>query len=417
MTSLSSFEILPDEIILQICSYLHGADVLYSLYNLNARLNVTITGYCHYVDLSGVTYYRFDHVVSHIFPQIALDIRSFVFHGHRDRTMCANASIAFFGSPMSFIFPRLQKITLYWFTFEKLLSFIDILENLSQLVELNIQCFTGAVKEPFLTKVLAANNGRLQSVSFDEDSVFLDVSKIDQAVHYVNIQKLIINITSQKMLPHLFALIPYVRRLYVRIEQRSYNSNLKQAFDKLSPLTHLIDFHLYSIIGRWDFDEIAGVLQLMPSLQALTFKLSTKDEHFVKPENFVKILPQSLKQICFCIRYYFQLSVCDVKDLTDSWSILLPINCLLDEINARVIMLTASFGLRSLELPETVGKQIVSGCKYTQGVKNLRVDDSVTLTDILLTVQHFRCLRKLRINIQDTKNACKCFRYVETDLC
>ena len=78
-------EILPDQIILQVCSYLHGADVLSLLYNLNARLNVTITDYCRHVDLSDVTYQQFNLVLSHILPKIASDIRSFVFHGYRDR--------------------------------------------------------------------------------------------------------------------------------------------------------------------------------------------------------------------------------------------------------------------------------------------------------------------------------------------
>ncbi|CAF3912553.1 unnamed protein product [Rotaria sordida] len=43
MAPSTTFETLPDEIILIACQYLRGADVLYSFYNLNTRLNITIT--------------------------------------------------------------------------------------------------------------------------------------------------------------------------------------------------------------------------------------------------------------------------------------------------------------------------------------------------------------------------------------
>ncbi|CAF1122279.1 unnamed protein product [Rotaria sordida] len=56
MAPSTTFETLPDEIILIACQYLRGADVLYSFYNLNTRLNITITGYCRYVNLMTVPY-------------------------------------------------------------------------------------------------------------------------------------------------------------------------------------------------------------------------------------------------------------------------------------------------------------------------------------------------------------------------
>ena len=159
---------------------------------------------------------------------------------------------------MSFTFPRLQKITLNCFTCERFSSFIDGLRCLVQLEELNIRSLKGTVQETLLTNLLTAN-GRLHSVSFDQDSVFFNVSEVSQTVFYSNVQNLTVNITRNQALPHLFTLIPYIRRLHARIEECPYNSNLKQALNKLSPLVHLIDFHLYSTIGRWHFDEITGV--------------------------------------------------------------------------------------------------------------------------------------------------------------
>jgi hypothetical protein len=401
---------LPDEIILQICSYLYGADVLYSLFNLNTRLNITITGYCRYVNLQGVTYNRFDHIASHILPQIASSVRSFVFHGRREKVLSAAASAAYYARPMSFTFPLLQRVTLYCFTGESLLAFINLLQDLSQLVKLNIGSLKGTADEALLMNVLAANNNRLESVSFEQDSVFLDIPTVDQTVSYLNIQKLTVNITQAQMIPHLFALVPYVQQLYVRIEEQLFQPRtLKLSFNKLSPLSHLIDFHLNSVDLWWNLDEIDAVLGKMPSLETLTLELSTGDKHLVKQENFVKILPPSLKKIRFFMRYYFSESVFDVNSLTTSWSLTLPINCLLDEISETVFLFTASYGPRLLNLPAVIGKQIVSGCKYTEQVKDLCVYNSTSLFDLLSTVQHFHRLRKLSINANRIPEACKYF--------
>ncbi len=399
---------LPDEILLQICHYLTGADVLYSLYNLNARLNVTITGYCRYLDLSGVTYPRFDHVVCHIVPKIASSVQSFVFHGYREKFLSARAFDFFYASPMSYTFPQLQRITLNWFTGKGLLSFIDIIQDLSHLVELNIRSLKEAVEETLLTKVLTANNGRLNSVMFDQDSVCLNVPAGHQTVSYLNIQKLTINIAETGMLPHLFALVPHVHRLYVSIEELSYGSNFTEAFVNQSPLIHLIDFHLYKV-DSWNLDDIDIVLRQMPSLQTLTLDLYTRDKRIIQQEHFVRILPRSLKQIHFLIRYYFHEAILEVNSLITSWAVFLPINCLLDETNECILMFTTTVSIGFLSLQATIGKQIQSGCKYTQQVNNLYVYSSTSLVDILVTAQHFHHLRKLCIDAKNMPETCKYF--------
>ena len=311
---------LPDEILLEICYYLTGADVLYSLYNLNARLNVTVTGYCHYLDLSGVPYPRLDHVVCHILPKIASSVQSFIFHGYREKLLSPRAFEFFYALPMSFTFPQLRRISLQWFVGEGLLSFINNIQDLSHLVELNIVSLKKVEEETLLTKVLAVNNGRLDSVTFDRNSAFLDVPEIHQAVSYFNIQKLTINITKSGVLPHLFALVPHVHRLRVTIESHAYKSNFKEAFVNQSPLTHLTNFHLRTVDSYWNLNDIDTILQQMPSLQTLTLDVCTRDKHFIQQEHFVKILPLSLKQIYFFIHYWFYEAIFEMNSLIASWA-------------------------------------------------------------------------------------------------
>lgn len=55
-----SFEILPDELLLIICSYLNGIDVLRAFYDLNTRLNSTINYYAKQMNLSRIRYSQFN---------------------------------------------------------------------------------------------------------------------------------------------------------------------------------------------------------------------------------------------------------------------------------------------------------------------------------------------------------------------
>jgi hypothetical protein len=150
----------------------------------------------------------------------------------------------------------------------------------------------------------------------------------------------------------------------------------------------------------------------MPSLQTLTLELCTDDKNLIKQENFVKILPAYLKQVHFLIYYYFSEPFFEVNSLAASWSLALPISCLLDEINECVLMFTTSFRPRLLNLPAVIGKQIVRGSEYTQQVEDLYVFNSTSLADILLTLQHFHRLRKLCINAKRIEETCKYFSYI-----
>lgn len=56
-----SLETLPDELLLLVSSYLSAFDVLQSFYDLNTRLNTTISAYRRHIDLGRVRYGQFNH--------------------------------------------------------------------------------------------------------------------------------------------------------------------------------------------------------------------------------------------------------------------------------------------------------------------------------------------------------------------
>jgi hypothetical protein len=391
---------LPDEMILQVCSYLRGVDVLYAFFNLNARLNVTISGYCAYVNLMAVSHQQFDYVVSCILPKIGVSVRFFVIHGSWETIMSFEAFAVLFTSQTSLTFPLLQRLTLRWFTAERLLSFIDNLQNLSRLIELDIRGLKGITQDILLKKVLTANSDRLEIVSFDQDSADLNVSEDDETVSYPNIQELMINVVSNQMLIRLFKLVPNVRRLCVFLDEVSNSPQSKQELVNLSSLVHLIDFELRSINLFWTFDEIASLLQHMPSLQRLALDLRTDDERLVNRKNLAAVLPLSVTQIHFYIRYHFPMQNFEASILVNSWPDHMPITYLLDEEWDRILFHTIPLGLRSVSLPAAIGKQMLSGWKYMQQAEDLFLYNATSMIEILSVLQHFRRLRTLTIDVQ-----------------
>ncbi|CAF3709211.1 unnamed protein product [Rotaria sp. Silwood1] len=344
MVSLSTFETLPDEIILVACQYLRGADVLYALFNLNTRLNTTITGYCHYVNLMTVPYQQFNYVVIHVLPCIGK------------------------------------------------------LENFPQLTYLDIRHLYGCDTDDLLPKLLSANNCRLSVVIFDQDSICLNVSEDVTAISYPNIEELTINISVANVLPRLFKLIPNIRRLCINIEEYSGSSTSKQVFIDLLHVTNLINFQLHSRNWYWTLDEITDLLQKMPSLQNVELSFCTNDKRFLTEETLLIISPSSSIQIDYFIHYPYLTLNDDIEYFVTSQSNRPSTACLLNDTHDRLIIHTNPCHLHSIALPGSIAKQMSSRSKFTQ-VEDLYIYYVSSLLEVLLILHHFRRVRNLAIHV------------------
>ncbi|CAF5133595.1 unnamed protein product [Rotaria magnacalcarata] len=97
-----------------------------------------------------------------------------------------------------------------------------------------------------LKKVLAANNNRLKSVSFDYDSTefMLTSTNEEEAVSYPNIEELTVRLKTDKTLASVFILVPNITRLHVEVDELSSES--KRTLENVPSLVHLKDFQLRS---------------------------------------------------------------------------------------------------------------------------------------------------------------------------
>lgn len=399
MSSVFVFEMLPDEMILKIYSYLRGSDVLYAFYNLNARLNCTITNYCRDMNLMAVPHQQFDYVICRILPKIGFSTQSFVLNGNWETIMSTTAFTLLFTSSISSMFSQLRKLVLKLFTGKRLLSFLDNIDNFAQLTELDIRFLKEDACDTLMTKVFASNNRRLRTISFDYDSISLSLSKdIYQVALFTNIQELKINLESIEVLLRLFTIVPNLHRLHVCIERNWCEQDNRKSIIDVKPLVYLTDFQLQFVDFFGMFDDIAYILGHMPSLQKLTLDLWTNDERLIDGENLTLIFPSSLNQFDCLIRFYFSESYHEIDHLLKSWPNYMQINYFLDEDQTCIILYTIPCSLRSTIISAKISKHLVSSNMYLQHVEDLQISNVKSLTEILSIVKHLYQLRRLVID-------------------
>ncbi|CAF1517594.1 unnamed protein product [Adineta ricciae] len=271
MNRCSAFEILPDEILLNVYEYLHHIDIVYSFFNLNTRLNRIINEFCDNFNFNTATHKQFNYILSNI----GSNIRSMVINGNWLSFLAKS------DANLSLIFPNLQILTLEYFTGEQLCTYFENVQT-PKLVKLNIKCLLEQRQDEILEQILSRNQ-QLKFIRFDQGSIFLPLRITNTTLFYENIQELIVNLIDLEMLADLFTFLPNLRRLHINIGQSPFVSTGNLA--NVSPLVHLKDFKLCSIGMSWAFEEITDILCKMPSLQKLTLLLSTTDHRLVNKKN------------------------------------------------------------------------------------------------------------------------------------
>ncbi|CAF3464744.1 unnamed protein product [Rotaria sp. Silwood1] len=384
MATISNFEILPEEITLHVFQYLSCADIIYGFYNLNTRFNSTITYFCHSMNLIGVTYKQFDCILSNILPQISSNIRSFVVNGNWASFISNKLHATRFELTLSSMFPNLYSLILECFIDTDLIIFLKEIRDLKYLVKLDIKRLTGRCSSELLKNILTANNGRLKSVLFDQDSIFLSLKTNDKNIICSNIEELTLNLIDCDMLGDLLKLIPNVRRLRISFGQSPGISTT--TLMNVSPLIQLKDFELHSYGMFWEFSNIVDILSKMPSLHRLTLDLYTDDERLANGQNLVIVLPLSLVEIQLFILYYFSESPIKTDSLLATWPKHIPVSCWLNEPDQYTIIHTIPYNVHSILIPTAIATMM----QFTEAVdlhlprlKRLHVEGKCELLRLL----------------------------------
>ncbi|CAF0765754.1 unnamed protein product [Adineta steineri] len=275
----NTLEKLPDELLLSICRYLSSADVLFSFYGLNSRLSQTISGYYQHVVIAKLPYTQFHCICTSILPHIGLNISSLVI-SNQWKGVLSTLFLNYFSDKMSLIFPQLKHLTFISFNSNSLKLFLNSLQNLPQLRGINL-CFQydGSIdsdgSETLLDRLFSANNNRLNSILFDDESIIFSVDDEICNRFYSNIQKLSLDIKTLCDLHQLLTILPQLISITVTINE---DSSIPDNISTCTPVHSLKELQLQSFSPSWSYDELESVLKRIPNVKILSISIETYDD-------------------------------------------------------------------------------------------------------------------------------------------
>ena len=127
----------PDEIILEICRYLHPMDILLSFGGLNSRFNRTITDFIRHVHLSSiVSYANYLYLLRRFLPSIWSCIETLTISNGQ----VACLSTLFLDNTGRILPPNLKRLSLLQLNINEIYNFVSRLLNECLVEELTIEC-------------------------------------------------------------------------------------------------------------------------------------------------------------------------------------------------------------------------------------------------------------------------------------
>jgi hypothetical protein len=372
----SMLEILPDEILLEVCKYLSCVEILQSFVGLNTRMTNMITEYRQHVLLHNASITQYSYLYNNVLPQIGSHIRSLTidccYFVLQNKLFTKTG-----GKTMSIMFPHLEKISLVEFDDDQLVPFLDTLHDLNHLVEIKLYHLSSITQDhqsTVLQTLLQANNKQLTSILIDYQSSCLRFNDTDC---YLNILQLRMNMEKVTNFASVCTAVPNVRYLDVIISESDGES---VHFDKMSvsPLLHLVDFRLKSIQRYWQLEELLVLLDQLPNLQHLSLYLWTHDSRLVHGNIVLPLLPSTVQQFNYAIYYLHGMQLDRDDTIIASWPPSHPVACFL---TGRVLFIhTLPWRFTSIDLTTSVVKMMSSRTSRVAGYDR-QIDDLVVNID------------------------------------
>ncbi|CAF3490011.1 unnamed protein product [Rotaria sp. Silwood1] len=377
---ISNLEELPDEILLLICGYLSSTDILFSFYGLNFRLSQTISGFCRHVVLGQVSFKQFNYICKAILPAIGTNICSLVVSNDW-KGVLSQIFLNYFSEKMSLAFPRLKRLILTTFRIGSLMSFLDCLQNLPELFELKLISLYEMGKESanvevLLHRIFTANNNRLSSIFFDDDSLsFPYVSNND--ICYSHIEKLTIELKTLNDLYELLTVLPRLKYLDAAINDGS--SKFPEEIQNI-PILTLRQFRLRSFVHNWNLDELALFLKRIPNVQELTIQIKTDyDTRLIDGQQiFFHISSLSLTKFSYFLEFDYSHSFDDTNILSSWQQFNQEFICIKSDDNNTLVLITLPFECSYLFLRCSIAKNKIFSDIYGSQVRYLTLCDVST---------------------------------------
>ena len=305
---------------------------------------------------------------------------------------------------MSRIFPRLKHLTLIGFTSASLLLFSDCVENLLELTTVDIRGLTQGhltyeELKTVLDKLFTMNNNRLNSISFDDESMSFAIKNENINITYANIEKINIKLKTLIGFHNLVTLLPRLQSLDATIDGWSLELSTK---DEPYPVCEVREFSLRGLKCSWSWDYLRTVLNRMPKIEKLTLILaSTSDSRLLVGEEFffqLNILP--LKKFNYTLAFY-NCSI-DIPTVLSTWHQFRSESIAVESDNVTGLMLyTLPPDFRQLNVPYSLITSVADAefikicCYKIQYIYLDNLPSDINETFLLLT----KCYRIKRLTL------------------
>jgi len=393
---ISKLEYLPDEILLEVCRYLHSGDVLYSFFGLNTRLNRMITFYRQHISLHRTYYLQFVDIFQRILPQIEHSIESLVIF-ELESPLFFNL----FSQNCQYKF--LRKLTLVNWTDEKLISFVSQLHGMELFEKLVLQALdlTDLVDHRVVFQtLLQTNDNRLKELIFDHecDSLQLTDEKHFQFLHFDHLIHLNIELRTTSDLVQLISIVPNLEQL---------NVTFKHSWTKISfenqVFLHLKKFSVYAMSWFSTYDDMQSLVQLSKSLEYLSLVLVTHDRLLIDKQSIYSILPRDLQEFHYSVCY--QPTDTDeefsANDILEQWKTI-PIEYSISLNDRRIFLHTKFYESARLSLRSLFSQQMstIYPSEIYKNVRHLHVYDTMHLIETFGILRHCRKILDFIVSIR-----------------
>ncbi|CAF0755697.1 unnamed protein product [Rotaria sordida] len=393
--SKTTFELLPDEMILEICRYLHCSHVLYSFFDLNTRINQTITSYRQHVWFRRASYKQLLYIYQYILPRIGSSVLSLTIHPLHQASFPSS-----FKHQISNMFPNLKTLTLTSWTSENLLSFIiDTIHEMKYLQKLIIQelsCSSSIRNIDFIEKIFNIKNNFLTDIIFD-----YDCDSFDSINHFINniichnILSLTIQLDTLMDLSSLIHFIPNIHRLDVSFK----NSSLRKVPFNIT-LPYLKEFSVWAIHWYSQLDDLKSLLQIVPSIEIFSLTISTRDFNLINGTKLLSILPSQLKQFNYTVCYYpyENYGYSNIDIIKKSWQSI-PVRYSISDIDKRIFLHTIPYTSSRLTIRSSLAKNMPNKDMYQiySTIDQIQVYTMMNLSDTFPIIGQCRRVRELTL--------------------
>jgi hypothetical protein len=256
--------------------------------------------------------------------------------------------------------------------------------------------------ETLLHRIFTANNNRLTSILFDDDSLAFSYKK-KIPMNYPHIEKLIIELKTLNDLHRLLTVLPQLKFIHVTLNEEYFGFHEEM---QLVPITTLKHFHLRSFVHFWNLVELASILKRIPYVQELIIEISTDyDIRLIDgSEMFSHISPLSLTKFSYFLQFDDSSSFDDINVLLSSWQ---QFNqefiCIKSDDNNSLILYTLPVDISFLFLRYPVANNRIFSDNYSSQVTSFTLYEvSTRIAEIFSIIN--KCRRVQRLVLRVDKN-------------